>query len=235
MTNRREFLQAGVAATALPLAVGSMLKPASAAAAAGELGIPIYKAIFDERYAEGRAFGEQVARNGVVAHAFADGNITDFWYDELDLLWRETPVAIAGLTQFGPMFVLDRLGRERGLQTVLRIEHRPEAGALLRHVMTGPAETLRLVSRLGSEGMAWPSVMACAVAGCHANCSSPAEHTVTIECAKPEIGGGTLSCTRENGPERIIHYYMTEGQRDGHELPLDGPLFSWVIAPKARA
>src|SRR5687767_3909141 len=111
MTNRREFLQAGVVATALPLAVGGMLRSTDAAAHIHMPRIPIYKAIFDERYSEGRAFGEQVARNGAAAHAIADGDITNFWFDELDLLWRETPVAIAGLTQFGPMFVLERFGR----------------------------------------------------------------------------------------------------------------------------
>ena len=235
MTNRREFLQAGVVATALPLAVGGMLEPSQASAKASVLNVPLYKAIYDERYAEGRAFGEHVKRNGVASHAFADGNITDFWYNELDLLWRDTPVAIAGLTQVGPMFVLDRLGRERGLQTVLRVEHRPEAGGMLRHAMSGPAETLSLASRLSAEGVAWPLVMAGAVAGCRANCSVPAEESVLIKCAKPEIGGGTLSCTKEDGPERIIHYYMTVGQSIGDDLPLDGPLFSWVIAPKVRA
>ena len=35
---------------------------------------------------------------------------------------------------------------------------------------------------------------------------------------QPEIGGGTLSCTKEDAPERIIHYYMTERLREGHEL-----------------
>jgi hypothetical protein len=234
MTNRREFLQAGVAATALPLAVGGMLQPPTAAADTSIPRVPIYKAVFDERYAEGRAFGEQVARNGVAAHAFADGDITSFWYDELDLLWRETPVAIAGLTQFGPMFVLERLGRERGLRTVLRVEHRPEAAGVLRHIMSGPAQTLGLVSRLSSEGMAWHAVMGCAIAGCHADCSVLAQETLVTKGAKPAIGGGTLSCTRANGPERIIHYYMTDANREGRDLPLDGPLFSWVIAPKVR-
>jgi hypothetical protein len=139
------------------------------------------------------------------------------------------------LTQFGPKFVLEQFGRERGLKIALRIEHRSEAGGLLRHVMSGPAETLGLAARLSSEGMAWPLVMAGAVAGCRAGCSSVVEETLVMTCAKPEIGGGTLSCTRENAPERIIHYYMTEGQREGRDLPLDGPLFSWLIAPRVRA
>jgi hypothetical protein len=234
MTNRREFLQAGVAATALPLAVPGVLQTASAAPVESAPRVRIYKAIFDERYPEGRAFGEQVAKSGVAAHAFADGDITRFWFDELDLLWRETPVAIAGLTQFGPMFVLDRLGRERGLTTVFRVEHRPEEGGL-RHVMSGPSEILRSASRLGGEGVAWPSVMARAVVGCQGDCSAPAEQSFAMRCARPEMRGGTLSCGADNLPERIIHYYMTERQRNGLDVPLDGPLFTWVIAPKAQA
>ena len=64
MTNRREFLQAGVAATALPLATG-MLQTASAAPVESAPRVRIHKAIFDERYPEGRAFGDQVARNEI--------------------------------------------------------------------------------------------------------------------------------------------------------------------------
>jgi hypothetical protein len=235
MTNRRELLQAGVAAATLPLVAGGIFKPEAAAATAGPLDVRVYKAIFDERYAECRAFGEQVSKNGVAARAIADGDVTSFWFDELDLLWRETPVAIAGLTQFGPMFVLERLGRERGLQVALRVEHQPRADGLLRHVMSGPPETLSLAARLSSGGMAWPMVMAGAVAGCRAGCSAPAVETLAITGAKPEIGGGTLSSTRDNRPERIIHYYMTQSHSEGHDLPLDGPLFSWVIAPKVGA
>jgi hypothetical protein len=233
MTNRREVLQAGVVAAALPLAVGGMLGPR--AAAAGMLNVQVYKAVFDERYAECRAFGEAVARNGIAVRAIADGDITSFWFDELDLLWRDTPVAIAGLTQFGPMFVLERFGRERGLQVALRVEHQSRAGGLLRHVMSGPRETLDLAARLRSEGMHWPLAMAGAVAGCRASCSAPAEETLVMTGVRPEIAGGTLSSARESGPERIIHYYMTHAHREGYDLPLDGPLFSWVIAPRVGA
>jgi hypothetical protein len=233
MTNRRELLQAGVVAAALPLAVGPIFEPRAALAATGMGNVRLYKAIFDERYAEGTAFGAEVAKNGVAARAIADGDITSFWFDELDLLWRERPVAIAGLTQFGPMFMLERFGRERGLHVALRVEHQARAGGVLWHVMSGPPETLSLAARLSSEGMDWPLVMAGAVAGCRASCSASVQETLVMKGASPQIAGGALSSTRENRPERIIHYYMTEGHREGYDLPLDGPLFSWVIAPRA--
>jgi hypothetical protein len=212
-----------------------MLNPERTTAESGVPNVRLYKGIFDERYGEARAFGEQLARSGVVAQPFGDGDITSFWFDELDLLWRDNPVAIAGLTQFGPMFVLERLGRERGLQMVLRVEHRPEEGGLMRHLMSGPAQTLDVLTALSMDAGGWPSVMAGAVTGCRSNCSALAEHSLVVQCPKPVLGGGILSCTPENAPERIIHYYMTEAHREGRELPLDGPLFTWVIAPKVRA
>lgn len=225
-------MQAGVVAAALPLAVGPLFEPRAARAATGTLDVRLYKAIFDERYAEGRAFGAAVTRNGVAAHAIADGDITSFWFDELDLLWRETPVAIAGLTQFGPMFMLERFGRERGLQVALRVEHQARANGLLWHAMSGPRETLTHAVHLSSEGMAWPLVMAAAVAGCRAGCSASVQETLVMKGASPAIA---VSSSPEQRPERIIHYYMTEGHREGYDLPLDGPLFSWVIAPKPNA
>lgn len=231
MTNRREFLQAGVVATALPLAMGGIFRPEEAAAAAGLANIPLYKAVFDERYAEGRTFGSQVGRYGVAAQVIANGDISGF-FEELDVLWRKQPLAVAGLTQWGPMFVLERLGRERGLHVALKVEHRVEQGAL-RHVMSGPPETLGFAANLGAEGVAWPLLMAGAVAGCRANCPAPATTSLVTEGAGPRFDGGRISAQGADGPERIIHYYMPQGLAQGYELPLDGPLYSWVIAPRS--
>jgi hypothetical protein len=32
----------------------------------------------------------------------------------------------------------------------------------------------------------------------------------------------------------MIHYYTPLAMQQGHELPLDGPLYSWLIAPRER-
>ncbi|HTR00348.1 MAG TPA: hypothetical protein VMH83_10170, partial [Candidatus Acidoferrum sp.] len=48
------------------------------------------------------------------------GDITPFWYGELHTAWRQTPVAIAGVTEAGPLFCLEQLGREHGLRVAWR-------------------------------------------------------------------------------------------------------------------
>jgi hypothetical protein len=32
----------------------------------------------------------------------------------------------------------------------------------------------------------------------------------------------------------MIHYYAPLAIQQGHEFPLDGPLYSWVVVPRAR-
>ena len=121
MPNRREFLQTGAAVSAI--AANSMISR-SAGAVAGSPAVTLGRALYDDRYAEGRRFAAVVGAQGVRTRALDDGDITRFWYDELEPLWWREPVAIAGFTQFGPMFVVERLAAERGMQQVLRVEHR---------------------------------------------------------------------------------------------------------------
>jgi hypothetical protein len=81
-------------------------------------------ALYDGRYAEGRTFAAAARAQGIATRALDDGDITRFWYDELDVLWRREPAAIAGLTQFGPMLVIEQLAAERRMHLTLRGEHR---------------------------------------------------------------------------------------------------------------
>ena len=238
MTNRREFLQTGVSVSALPLAV-SGLPPVAAASAPWfarleEDNAPLYKAVYDDRYAEGRRVAEAVGAFGVAVRALDDGDVTGFWYGELDLLWRERPAAIAGTTQFGPMFALEQLGNERGMRVVLRIEHRLREEGGLAHVMTGAPETLAFAEGFGREGMEWPVLTAAALAHCRAACSAPAQHTIVTPGRRPLPARRCASPDRANERESVIHYYTPYAIQAGHGAPWDGPLFSWVIAPSAR-
>lgn len=140
MTNRREFLQTGVSVSTLSFAINGLVSDAAHARSADNK-VALHKAIFDDRYAEGRAFAQTISGLGVPAEALRDGDVTHF-YEELDLLWRERPAAIAGLTQFGPMFVLERLGLERGLRVARRVEHEVRSSGPLEHTMTGAPESV---------------------------------------------------------------------------------------------
>ena len=233
MTNRREFLQTGVAVSALPLAADGLLFPESATAAVApgaRRDIRLYKAIFDDRYAEGRGFAEEARRSGTPVRALKNGDVTDFWYDELDLLWRRTPAAIAGLTQFGPMFVLERLAQERGLRTAMRIEHRPQDDGSLAHVNHAPPESVALMARAESARADWPALAAALATQCRADCAAPASATVTAPGWKRPLPDGPQA----GGPESVIHYYTPLAIREGQGVPWDGPLYTWVLAPSAE-
>jgi len=117
MASRREFLQAGIAASVLPMAVaGSNLAPNQRADRSA-----FYKVIFDQRFPTSVAFGEEWKARGAAVHAIS-GDITDLWFHDLDLQWKRQPVPIAGLTAHGPLFCLERLAWDRGMRVVSRVE-----------------------------------------------------------------------------------------------------------------
>jgi hypothetical protein len=219
MPSRREFLQTSAAAAVALNGIN--------AAAAGPPAIKLSRAVYDGRYAEGRRFAEVVAAQGVPTRALDDGDITRFWYDELDALWKREPAAIAGFTQFGPMFVVERLALERRMQLVLRVEHCAADGGL-QHSLNGPRATLELVKRTEALTSDWPAVMA--VLACNVGADDSARAAAELALSQPSP---TLESNGASAPS-IIHYYMPLGVQQGYGLALDGPLYSWVVAPRAR-
>ena len=125
MTNRREILQGGIALTSLPLVAGAYWSSPHASA---HCWYAPYRVIFDDRFAETRVFGEEAERLGGSVRSFA-GDITDLWYQELDLRWRSEPTAIAGMTRHGPLFCLERLAWNAGMRVVYRATHAVREGS----------------------------------------------------------------------------------------------------------
>jgi len=80
-----------------------------------------YKVVFDERFPASVAFGKDWKARGAAVHAIR-GDITDLWFYDLDLQWKQRPVPIAGLTAYGPLFCLERLAWDRGMRVVSRVE-----------------------------------------------------------------------------------------------------------------
>jgi hypothetical protein len=203
MTSRREFLQIGFAATALPMAGSLLANPVSPAPTVGPalpLALPLYRVLFDERYALGTAFGAEAARAGASVAGFARGDITDFWFRDLDVRWRQSPVAIAGFTRHGPLFVLERCAWDRGLKVVFRGEHRPLPDGSTEHHLSGSDFSLYQAAALAGAGQEWSRLMAGIVTQCGAGCTTGQRELIT---------------------------------RSGHRLPDDEPFYSWVIAPRA--
>jgi hypothetical protein len=166
MTNRREFLQIGIAATALPLAsrVALSATPAGTATAT-TTPVSLYKAIYDPRFPESVAYGHQMEAQGIATQAIAKGDMTDFWYTELDPLWRKSPLAIAGLTAHGPLFCFEQLAWQHGMRVVFRAEHQVRTDASIEHTLSGPDTMLRGATGLG-ETRDWAVKMAKLAATC---------------------------------------------------------------------
>ncbi len=113
MPSRREFLQAGIAASVLPITSvnPTLTKPDEA--------VGFYKVIFDERFPSSVAFGQEWKARGAAVYGIR-GDITDLWFHDLDLQWKKRPVPIAGLTAHGPLFCLERLAWDHGMRVVSR-------------------------------------------------------------------------------------------------------------------
>lgn len=160
MTSRREFLQIGITASAWPLAA----QAARAGATGGAGALPLYKVLYDGRFADSVRFAGAAAGLGIQTHAF-EGDMTSFWYEDLYHEWRKTPAAIAGMTAHGPLFCLERLAWDKGMRVVFRAEHAP-GQTCVEHELSGPLDMLRRSVPLADAGGDWGAAMAEVVAHC---------------------------------------------------------------------
>lgn len=162
MTNRRQFLQIGIVATVLPLAAPAV-DAASLGLASPADTLPLYKGLYDTRFASSIAFAERLARHGIALHGF-NGDITRFWYDDLYPIWKSGPAAIAGLTARGALFCLERLAWDQGMRVVFRSEHRFVDGGV-HHEITGPLSMLQEATS-AMRARSWAACMADAAVQC---------------------------------------------------------------------
>jgi hypothetical protein len=226
MPNRREFLQTGAAVSAIA-ANGVLARAAHAVGA--RRAVPVRCAVYDDRYAEGRRFAAVVGAQGIAPRALDDGDITRVWHELLEGLWSREPSGVAGFTQFGPMFVVERLAAERGMRVELRVLHRAAPDGTLEHVVSARRETLELARALEPLSSDWPAVMAalaCSVCG-----DDPEWRTV--ELATPGLYAPRLPPSAATQPP-FVHYYTPHAEQQGYGAPIDGPLYSWVVAPPAQ-
>jgi hypothetical protein len=212
MASRREFLHMGIAALTLPISARVALGAAPENSAAKPVAdaakpcVPLYKVVYDTRYADSVAFGEEMKRLGANVHAIR-GDITDLWYHDLDARWKQSPASIAGLTGPGALFCLERLAWDQRMRVVFRADHRyggyhaDRAQAdQIEHVITGPEDAVRKSSEFANDDAGWPVSMANLLA------RFPQERA-----RLQEMTSETKRAFRENDPEHLV---------------------SWVIAPK---
>jgi hypothetical protein len=177
MTSRRTFLQIGIAASAWPLA-NQAARAAALGSPAPASSLPLYKVVYDTRFAESVAFGQRAASLGEQVHPI-QGDMTSLWYHDIYHRWKQSPVAIAGLTAQGPLFCFERLAWDQGLKVVFRAEH----GAA-EHALCGP-ESLLVEAREALSSADWAAEMATVVTRCPSG--------------RAEIGSAAVGCVRSAG------------------------------------
>jgi hypothetical protein len=175
MASRREFLQIGVAALALPISARG-ISPAIAGLAGEPARVPLYKVVFDERFPASRGFAEEAKRLGVPVHGMK-GDITDFWFHDLYARWKQGPAAIAGLTAHGPIFCLERIAWDQRMRVVFRADHRYREDGTIEHALSGPEDMLHEAASLRNEGTNWTSRMAALITRCPADRSQSSQTT----------------------------------------------------------
>ena len=102
-----------------------------------------YRILFDDRFAESRRFGAEIARLGGATRAFS-GDVTELWYEELDVRWRREPIVVAGMTRHGPLFCLERLAWDVGMRVAYRAEHRRASDGSIAHVDRCPSRDIAM-------------------------------------------------------------------------------------------
>ncbi|MBI4265820.1 MAG: hypothetical protein HY657_15705 [Acidobacteria bacterium] len=208
MPSRREFLQAGLAASVvsvvMPIREAAGASPRSAAAPPGRH--PLHCVVCDMRSPWSTDFAREAERLGIKV-VRTNGDITDFWFHDLSLRWKEAPVAIGGLTAPGALFCLERLGWDHGLRVVFRGTHRLVDTSRAEHAMSGPSSTIAAAQRRGLGGAEW----ACHVARLVSSCA------VERETSSAPLRGVLA------GSEAVEHDRL---------ISEEDALTSWVIAPK---
>ena len=104
--SRRIFLKCGLGACS-----ASALIPKLSARRV----MPYYKAVFDERFEEARAFATQATARATPTVAIR-GDVTNLFFNDLDLRWKLGPVWLIGFTTSASLFCLHLLARDRGMR-----------------------------------------------------------------------------------------------------------------------
>ena len=195
MASRREFLQMGVAALALPISARAALSTPSSILDGDPAATPLYRVVFDERFSSSRAFAEEAERLGMSVHGIK-GDMTDLWYHDLYARWKKEPVAIAGLTAHGPIFCLERLAWDHRMRVVFRADHRYRSDGSIEHALSGPASMLRQASALSID-TDWTSQVASLVTRCPA---------IRSQSSQSNVIGPTVK--HADDPEHLISWII---------------------------
>jgi hypothetical protein len=112
------------------------------------------RAVFDERFAECRAFAAEMYSAGVFISAIR-GDVAELWYDDLRAHLREDRLPFAGLTDRAALFCLEELARDVGMRVIFRADHiidrDGDQNRHAQHTAAGPASLVAATRNLPPE------------------------------------------------------------------------------------
>jgi hypothetical protein len=203
--SRRRFMTSGIAVSAA--ASLAAVPSVSRSASSDPLGLklPLHLALFDTRFPAAHAFARALAIRGVTLAPF-DGDVTPVWFEQLDPVWRQYPLTVAGLTTEGALFCLEQLAWDNGMRVAYRGVHTASPGGGTKHVLETSVHRSRDVQGRLSGAQPWPTQVADIIAN--------------IDQA--------VSAFPSDAEDRSRATYRTRSRTD--RAP--SRLVSWLIAPK---
>jgi hypothetical protein len=208
---RRDFLKnagAALVPAALPAALWASTAPADGSEASRGRGrviareqIPVTAVLYDERYADCRAFAEALERHGATAFA-TNQDVARLWYGPLRNHLAQRPGRVAGLATYADFSIAQVCGRELGLTAIFEGEHDGRRSrSTLTHRACTVGDAREILASFG--GGAWSTQLAAAIA------RLPKSADGASRIAAPRMGTATTA------------------RSAGHP----GYLNSWLLAP----
>jgi len=155
--NRREFLQIGLASSALPLISGELAGEESETSFHNSVeAVRVHGVVVEMSSPLALAFRAAAVELGLEAHGIRD-DITDLWYHKLDRQWRSTPTAMAGITLSTSLFCLETFARDYGMRVWFRAFHNRTPNGRAERVMSGDE---RLVEQAAVPDGQWADAFA---------------------------------------------------------------------------
>jgi len=148
MPNRREFLQAGIGVSLLPL----LSSKALSAAAPGACDL----LVFDQRFPQARDFAQRAREAGVDCAAI-EGDITHLYFHDLSLRWNRGPATIAGLSTKASLFCLETLARDRGMRLAYCADvlHSEPVPGMPFDIVNRKATAISIIGEEGERLVVW--------------------------------------------------------------------------------
>jgi hypothetical protein len=156
MANRRQFVQSGLALSAVASVRAGALPGEARAADVASLRLDRF--IYDNRFAESVEIALYAGREGVPLWE-TSGDMTDLWIDYLAPKWSRQPAALAGVTTRDGLFVIETLAADHRMRVVYRGEHGAPQDGSVAHALSGPQAVIS-EAKFESHPSLWAPLLA---------------------------------------------------------------------------